>query len=231
MGFPLGVNMSASTRRNDLTMYNNVTTATGPAMTWAMFAVGYISLGEGYEAKAAQMFNKSFANVHPPFGSWMETPTGGTPNFLTGAGGFLQGAFCGYTGLRVNDTAMSFRPVLPVGWTSIKLRGIAYKGSRLDIAYTTAVRVTLLRDSRNKNGVAKTKAPPALQLVDAAGTKHALQSGATVVLPALQGFAVVEAAAGRPGPSASGTSPHMPCPPHLAPPVPSPERQMATTPG
>ena len=32
MGFPLGWNMTASSRRNDLIVYNNVTTATGPAM-------------------------------------------------------------------------------------------------------------------------------------------------------------------------------------------------------
>jgi hypothetical protein len=30
-----------------------------------------------------------------PFLVWTETPSGGTPNFLTGAGGFLQTAYFG----------------------------------------------------------------------------------------------------------------------------------------
>ena len=77
-----------------------------------MFAVGYIELGPQFAAQAASNFNRSFANaqvtwrglaccsmlfvalllypVQPPFDVWTETPTGGTPNFLTGAGGFLQ---------------------------------------------------------------------------------------------------------------------------------------------
>lgn len=71
--------------------------------------------------------------LQPPFDVWTETPTGGTPNFLTGAGGFLQvwereeavplypchaciallqTAFSGYTGLRTNDTALTLGATL-----------------------------------------------------------------------------------------------------------------------
>jgi len=136
LGFPLEAPwVAASTRANNLDIYANVTDWNGPAMTWGVFCVGYIELGAGFEEKAAANFNKSFANAQPPFLVWTETPSGGTPNFLTGAGGFLQTAFNGYTGLRVNDTALSLTPKLPEGATTVKLRGIAYLGNRLDISY------------------------------------------------------------------------------------------------
>jgi trehalose/maltose hydrolase-like predicted phosphorylase len=86
--FPLGFrdkHTSDVLTANDLEYYGQHTDNGGPAMTWALFAIGYIPLGQQYALKAAQMFNKSFANVHQPFGVWMETPAGGTPNFITGA--------------------------------------------------------------------------------------------------------------------------------------------------
>ena len=98
-------------------------------MTWGMQAIGYIELGEF--ALANSNFNRSFANIQQPFGVWSETPTGGTPNFITvscqfvflsssdpstlfggqGAGGFLQGIIFGWSGGRLNDTAFTLSPV------------------------------------------------------------------------------------------------------------------------
>jgi hypothetical protein len=138
LSFPMGFtdnHSSPNLTANDLNYYALHTDGGGPAMTWAMFAVGYVALGPGYEDKAAANFNRSFANVHAPFGVWMETPTGGTPNFLTGAGGFLQGVFSSYPGLRMNDTAIAFKPQLPPGAAAVKLRGLAWRGNRLDIEY------------------------------------------------------------------------------------------------
>ena len=138
LGFPLDSKLPSVTpasRANDLAIYAKVTDDGGPAMTWGMFAVGYIELGAGFEALAASNFNRSFANAQPPFDVWTETPNGGTPNFLTGAGGFLQAAFQGYTGLRVNDSALSLTPALPEITTITQLRGISYLGARIDISY------------------------------------------------------------------------------------------------
>jgi hypothetical protein len=50
----------------------------------AMQAIGYVELGD-FDL-AASNFNRSFANQQPPFMVWTETPSGGTPNFITGAG-------------------------------------------------------------------------------------------------------------------------------------------------
>ena len=108
---------------------------------------GYIELGKGYESLAAANFNRSFANAQQPFLVWTETPGGGTPNFLTGAGGFLQTAFQGYTGLRIGDDSLTFSPVLPPGSTTLALRGVAYLGNRLNVRYDSATITVELQGS------------------------------------------------------------------------------------
>lgn len=139
LGFPMqftgspAAQMNAATRANDLLFYGPRTDPGGPAMTWAMHAVGFLELRRW--ADAAGYFNRSFATVQPPFGVWWETTGGDTSNFITGAGGFLQAAYNGYTGLRVNDTALGVDPALPEGTGLVRLRGIAYRGNRLDVSY------------------------------------------------------------------------------------------------
>lgn len=118
-----------------------------PAMTWALFCVGYIELGPTYAAQAASNFNRSFANAQPPFYVWTETPTGGAPNFLTGAGGWLQGAFSGYPGLRSNSSGLFFiNPALPEGSAQQGMRGLSYLGNRLDMGQN-ATHIRLLLES------------------------------------------------------------------------------------
>ena len=91
LAFPLEIaSASSQVRANDLLYYSKVTDSGGPAMTWGMFSISYLELGPEYIDLARSNFNRSFANAQPPFLVWTETPTGGTPNFLTGAGGFLQ---------------------------------------------------------------------------------------------------------------------------------------------
>ena len=141
LGFPFEFQhdtFSPASRAADLAYYASVTDAGGPAMTWGVFAVGLIELGAGFEAAAASNFNRSFANAQPPFGVWLETPTGGTIGFNTGAGGFLQTAFNGYTGLRVNSSGAFFRPALGEGMGTLGLRGMAYLGNRLNVDYNAA---------------------------------------------------------------------------------------------
>lgn len=47
-----------------------------------MTAVAYVEFGE--LEKATKYFAQSYANIHPPFNVWLETPSGGTPMFITG---------------------------------------------------------------------------------------------------------------------------------------------------
>ena len=55
----------------------------GLAMTWSMFAVGWINAGDFN--RSAGHFQRGYAPVHPPFNVWTESPNGGgTVNFITG---------------------------------------------------------------------------------------------------------------------------------------------------
>lgn len=147
LGFPLSWPMTDTTRANDLRLYANVTDENGPAMTWGMFSIGYVELGAGYEALAASNFNRSFANAHLPYYVWTETPSGGCSNFMTGAGGFLQTALFGYTGMRVNDTGIKLNsPSLPEATSIVRVRGVSYLGARIDIEYNSSV-LTVVRQA------------------------------------------------------------------------------------
>ncbi|KFQ52111.1 Acid trehalase-like 1, partial [Nestor notabilis] len=99
LGFPLMHPMSPEVRRNDLEMYEPVTELDGPAMTWSMFAVGWLELKEAQRAQT--LLNQCFSNITEPFKIWVENSDGsGAVNFLTGMGGFLQAILFGYTGFR-----------------------------------------------------------------------------------------------------------------------------------
>lgn len=94
------------------------------------------SLSSGKGADAASSFNRSFQPyVRGPFAVWTETPTGGVPNFLTGAGGFLQALTAGYAGLRWEDEALRLRPRCIEGASLVRLRGLVYRGSTLLLEY------------------------------------------------------------------------------------------------
>ena len=133
-GFPLMYNMTRSSREQDLRMYESVTDPGGPAMTWGMFAVGYLELGQ--EDRAAELFRRSYEPYyHQPFYMWTENVKGtGAVNFITGMGGFLQGVIFGYFGARIKLDRIEFAPVLPVNTSTITLTGLDYFQAVIDIS-------------------------------------------------------------------------------------------------
>ena len=133
VGYPLMYNMSSVTRENDLKMYEAVTDPGGPAMTWGMYAIGYLELG--HEDRAADLFRRSYQPYyHPPFYMWTENVNGtGAVNFITGMGGFLQGVMFGYFGLRVKLDKMEFSPVLPQDTSTMSLTGVDYYKAVFDV--------------------------------------------------------------------------------------------------
>ncbi|KAH3765729.1 protein-glucosylgalactosylhydroxylysine glucosidase [Pelomyxa schiedti] len=133
LGFPLMMEMDDSVRLNDLIYYSDRTDSQGPAMTYSMHAIAWIELGD--IANATQPFKQSYANIQPPFNVWSETPTGGTSNFITGAGGFLQGLWAGWGGVRMGDSGITFNPVLPPTLSYIKYRGLHYLDNSIDISF------------------------------------------------------------------------------------------------
>ncbi|NXK87366.1 PGGHG glucosidase, partial [Formicarius rufipectus] len=135
LGFPLMHPMSAEVRRNDLEMYEPVTDLAGPAMTWSMFAVGWLELKEVQRAQSQLL--KCFSNITEPFKVWVENSDGsGAVNFLTGMGGFLQAILFGYTGFRITRSSFHFNPALPHDITKLKVSGVSYLGNKLDFTLT-----------------------------------------------------------------------------------------------
>lgn len=126
LGYPLRyANMQASTRRNNLKFYANVTRETGPAMTWSMHAIG--NLNEEIDVDE-HLFNRTFRPyIRRPFYVWNEYVNGvddGASNFITGAGGFLQLIMYGYAGIRINVDSLSVtRPTLPPRTNRLKMNG------------------------------------------------------------------------------------------------------------
>eukprot|EP00937_MAST-01D_sp_MAST-1D-sp2_P001773 g1773.t1 len=107
--YPLGLPMRRSTLLHDLRAYAPRTDPYGPAMTWGAFALAFKDAG--LHADAAAYFEKGHAlNNRGPFFAWHEglpidcaggrepCDHQGCPNFLTGAGGFLQSVINGYAG-------------------------------------------------------------------------------------------------------------------------------------
>ncbi|XP_039519090.1 protein-glucosylgalactosylhydroxylysine glucosidase-like [Pimephales promelas] len=175
LGYPLTLPMTPEVRRNDLDAYEAVTDPLGPAMTWGMFALGWLELGEA--EKAQKLLQKCFKNIQKPFQVWSESADGsGCVNFLTGMGGFLQALLFGYTGFRVQKEHLAFAPLLPPGIDALRVRGVSYLGNKMDWLVKSAEVSVSVRKSGNKE-------PFALELVLNTGTAIPLIPGETVTFP------------------------------------------------
>ncbi|KAM4846548.1 protein-glucosylgalactosylhydroxylysine glucosidase isoform 2-T2 [Thomomys bottae] len=112
LGYPVPFQLSPDVRRKNLEIYEAATSPQGPAMTWSMFAVGWMELKD--PTRARSFLDRSFAYVTEPFKVWTENADGsGAVNFLTGMGGFLQAVLFGCSGFRGCLWSASLWPVLP----------------------------------------------------------------------------------------------------------------------
>ncbi|XP_029412679.1 protein-glucosylgalactosylhydroxylysine glucosidase isoform X4 [Nannospalax galili] len=135
LGYPVPLSLSPDIRRKNLEIYEAVTSPKGPAMTWSMFAVGWMELKD--PSRAQILLNRSFTNVTEPFKIWTENADGsGAVNFLTGMGGFLQATLFGCTGFRVTEAGVTFDPLCPVGVSGLCVSGISYQGNKLNFAFS-----------------------------------------------------------------------------------------------
>uniref|UniRef100_A0A8D2MBJ1 Protein-glucosylgalactosylhydroxylysine glucosidase n=1 Tax=Zonotrichia albicollis TaxID=44394 RepID=A0A8D2MBJ1_ZONAL len=181
LGFPLMHPMSAEVRRNDLEMYEPVTDPAGPAMTWSMFALGWLELKE--PQRAWSQMEKCFSNITEPFKVWVENADGsGAVNFLTGMGGFLQVVLFGFTGFRITRSGLLFDPVFPDGITKLQLSSISYLGNRLEVTITgEEIRMAVTEASWDP------PAPP-LEIVLESGQRFPLWEGQGVSFPTAPGW-------------------------------------------
>ncbi|OQV25428.1 Acid trehalase-like protein 1 [Hypsibius exemplaris] len=145
LGYPLEMEMSREMKETDLDTYREITVLTGPAMTWSMFAVGYLELGRRKDADV--LFAKYTEHSQAPFGVWSEYAGGdGAVNFLTGMGGFLQSVINGYGGFRLRSDHLAFNPMALPGTTRWSVTGAKYLGCHLNFAFdftTDTIAVTL----------------------------------------------------------------------------------------
>ncbi|KAM6115466.1 protein-glucosylgalactosylhydroxylysine glucosidase [Pterocles gutturalis] len=182
LGFPLMHPMSAEVRRNDLEMYEPVTDLHGPAMTWSMFAVGWLELREVQRGRS--QLEKCFSNITEPFEIWVENADGsGAVNFLTGMGGFLQAILFGYTGFRITRTSLCFSPALPDDTNEVTVTGISYLGNKLEFTITREqIRIRVMGCPRE---------PPAAPLeavLEESGQRFLLREGQSISFPTASGW-------------------------------------------
>ena len=97
------------------------------------WTVNHLSLGHVEEAHA--FFATTNASVLGDFRQWTEfTGGGGCPNFLTGAGGYLQQLWAGYAGIRMEDDGLRMtRPRCPPSTSALVISGLAFGGSRIRV--------------------------------------------------------------------------------------------------
>ncbi|XP_066854850.1 protein-glucosylgalactosylhydroxylysine glucosidase isoform X5 [Anser cygnoides] len=182
LGFPLMHPMSPEVRRNDLETYEPVTELNGPAMTWSMFAVGWLELKEMQRAQS--QLNKCFSNITEPFKIWVENSDGsGAVNFLTGMGGFLQAVLFGYTGFRITKTSLLFNPSCPDDVHKLKVTGVSYLGNKLKFTITKEeIRIKVTESPLD---------PPALPLeavLEESGQRFPLGEGQSISFPTAAGW-------------------------------------------
>ncbi|XP_064602708.1 protein-glucosylgalactosylhydroxylysine glucosidase-like [Liolophura sinensis] len=132
LGFPLNKEFDSSIRKNDLSVYSEVTDPEGPAMTWQMFTIGWLEFKDTTKAKT--YLDKSMENAKGPFKVWTEeSGGGGAVNFRTGMGGYLQSLLFGYGGLRIFSEGLYLDPILPPSSTKFTITGLDYLGNALTL--------------------------------------------------------------------------------------------------
>lgn len=153
IGFPFNYDMPIDVRSNDITFYSRITDFDGPAMTWGNYAINWLDIGNSSEA--SKLFPRTYKlNVMEPFKVWSENINGeGNPNFITGAGGFLQLIIFGYGGLRLHDDYLLFNPpMLPQNATLVVLHGINYLDNEMCVEISNDI-ITIKATVISKKGL------------------------------------------------------------------------------
>ncbi|GAA4846450.1 hypothetical protein GCM10023221_26280 [Luteimicrobium xylanilyticum] len=131
---------------SDLDYYSTkVDENASPSMTDAMHSIVAAGLGRSEEAYWFTQ-RSSTAFMRGPFEQFTEERGGGHAfTFVTGAGGFLQEFYYGYSGLRWGTDGISLSPVLPTALDEIRLTGMKFQGTTFDLVIgpkRTTVKVT-----------------------------------------------------------------------------------------
>lgn len=146
LNYPLQAPMNNSIVKNDLTYYQaKLNVEKTPATTWAMHTIGWLQVGE--TERAEETFNLSSKYMMAPYGVWHESDTDTAPNYVSGAGAYLQSIIFGYGGLRVTAHGHVFKPTLPPGTDSMILRHFMFHHTGFDVYVdATTIKITCIQD-------------------------------------------------------------------------------------
>jgi hypothetical protein len=165
LGSKVAAALTTATARNDIYLYDDYGVIHGNAIMYGTgFVVPYLLLGD--EGRANSWFAKSMSRfVGGPFQCWYEDPErtvgaggGGTPNFLTGAGGWLQVMVMGWAGLNWADetgddtgpSVLQLTPRIPANTTTLTVEGISFVGARLSLNISVGYAMLTLLSKGNE---------------------------------------------------------------------------------
>jgi len=154
INYPLEFRLNESQALNDLDFYARAQSPDGPAMTWAMFAIGALDLSPHGCASWTYFVTASQPYLREPYYQFSEQIlddiyTNGNTNpafpFLTGHGGFLQIPTHGFTGYRPRLDAFYLDPSIPpqLG-EGVTVKGMKHHGASFNVQ-VTSVNTTITR--------------------------------------------------------------------------------------
>uniref|UniRef100_A0A2K5F414 Protein-glucosylgalactosylhydroxylysine glucosidase n=1 Tax=Aotus nancymaae TaxID=37293 RepID=A0A2K5F414_AOTNA len=130
LGYPVPFSLVPEVRRKNLEIYEAVTSPQGPAMTWSMFAVGWMELKDA--ARARDLLDRSFANMAEPFKVSLATPA----SHWAPHGGSGEGPRVDLSSHRLTRWGVTFDPLCPSGISRVSVSGIFYQGNKLDFSFS-----------------------------------------------------------------------------------------------
>lgn len=136
LAYPLQMNMSENTKRNDLYYAVRSLEIHGAGTMMGINFLPVIAAELGSDSLMNYIIDKTLRGyLKPPFNVLSETHENKSVNFLTGAGSFLQQVIFGYTGLRITDKGIEekYRPMLPKSVRKLTLKNFSINNYRCDI--------------------------------------------------------------------------------------------------
>lgn len=136
LAFPLQVEMTENTKRNDLTHAVKSLELHGAGAMMGVNFLSIIAAELGSDSLLNLTINKTLKGyLKPPFNVLSETHKNKSVNFLTGAGSFLQQIIFGYTGLRITDDGIvqKYNPMLPAKITKLILKNFTLNNKKYDV--------------------------------------------------------------------------------------------------
>lgn len=193
INYPLEFRLNETQALNDLDFYARAQSSDGPAMTWAMFAIGALDLSPRGCASWTYFIYASQPYLREPYYQFSEQIlddiyTNGNTNpaftFLTGHGGFLQIPTHGFTGYRPRADVFYLDPSIPPQLEDgVIVKGMKHRGATFTV-HISPTNTTITRSADHKRG-SNNNEPVTVRIAtrnDAAGD-YQLLSGESLVVP------------------------------------------------